>query len=152
MKLARSMGIPDEELIHLRRGALLHDIGKMAIPDTILLKPGPLDEREWEIMRQHPTQAFQLLSPIVYLRLALDIPYCHHEHWDGSGYPRGLKEEQIPLAARLFSIVDVWDALLSARPYRDPWPPEKVMEYIRAQAGTQFDPVAVKAFLAIAEH
>jgi putative nucleotidyltransferase with HDIG domain len=152
MKLARSMGIPDEELIHIRRGALLHDIGKMAIPDAILLKPGPLDEREWEIMRQHPTQAFQLLSPIVYLRLALDIPYCHHEHWDGSGYPRGLKEDQIPLAARLFAVVDVWDALLSIRPYRDPWPLEKVMEYIRAQAGTQFDPVAVKAFLTIVEH
>jgi HD-GYP domain-containing protein (c-di-GMP phosphodiesterase class II) len=151
LKLARSMSIPEEALIHIRRGALLHDIGKMAIPDAILLKPGPLNNLEWEIMRRHPAQAFELLSPIVYLRLALDIPYCHHEHWDGSGYPRGLKGEQIPLAARLFAVVDVWDALLSTRPYRDPWPAEKALEYIRSQSGTQFDPAAVKAFLAIVE-
>jgi putative nucleotidyltransferase with HDIG domain len=149
MKLARSIGIPDEELIHIRRGALLHDIGKMAIPDSILLKPGPLDEAEWEIMRGHPAQAFQLLSPIVYLRLALDIPYSHHERWDGSGYPRGLKAEQIPMAARLFAVVDVWDALQSVRPYRDPWPAEKVIDYIRSQSGIHFDPAAVKAFLGI---
>ncbi len=152
MKLARSMGIPDEELIHIRRGALLHDIGKMAIPDSILLKPGPLDEAEWEIMRGHPAQAFRLLSPIVYLRLALDIPYSHHERWDGSGYPRGLNGEQIPLAARLFAVVDVWDALQSDRPYRDPWPAEKVIDYIRSQSGIHFDPAAVKAFLAILGH
>jgi putative nucleotidyltransferase with HDIG domain/PAS domain S-box-containing protein len=152
IKLARSMGIPDEELIHIRRGALLHDIGKMAIPDSILLKPGPLDEAEWEIMREHPAQAFRLLSPIVYLRLALDIPYCHHEHWDGSGYPRGLKGEKIPLAARLFAVVDVWDALQSVRPYREPWPVEKVLEYIRSESGTHFDPAAVKAFLGILGH
>jgi putative nucleotidyltransferase with HDIG domain len=149
LRLARSVGIPDEELVHIRRGALLHDIGKMAIPDAILLKPGSLDDQEWEIMRRHPAQAFELLSTIAYLHPALDIPHCHHEHWDGSGYPRGLKEEQIPLAARLFAVVDVWDALQSYRPYRAPWPAEKVLEYIRSQAGILFDPVAVKAFLSI---
>ncbi|MGB7539959.1 MAG: HD domain-containing phosphohydrolase [Anaerolineales bacterium] len=149
LKLARSMGISEGDLVHIRRGALLHDIGKMAIPDGILLKPGPLDDREWEIMRQHPVQAFELLSPIVYLRPALDIPYCHHEHWDGSGYPRGLKEGLIPLAARLFAVVDVWDALQSDRPYRSAWPAEKTIAYIRSLAGSHFDPAAVKAFLAI---
>jgi putative nucleotidyltransferase with HDIG domain len=149
LKLARSAGISDEELVPIRRGALLHDIGKMAIPDSILLKPGPLDEREWEIMRQHPTQAFQLLSPIVYLRLALDIPYCHHEKWDGTGYPRGLKGDVIPLAARLFAVVDVWDALRSDRPYRAGWPEEKVIEYIQAGSGTHFDPHAVELFLRV---
>ena len=148
-KLARSMGIPEGELVHIRRGSLLHDIGKMVIPDAILLKPGPLDDQEWEIMRRHPTQAFELLSPITYLRPALDIPYCHHEHWDGSGYPRGLKEDFIPLAARLFAVVDVWDALQSDRPYRAAWPAGKVLEHIRTQAGILFDPAAVKAFLAI---
>jgi len=149
LKLARSMGFSEGELIHIRRGALLHDIGKMGIPDSILLKPGPLDEHEWEIMRQHPAQANALLAPIAYLRPALDIPYCHHEKWDGSGYPRGLKGDLIPLAARLFAVVDVWDALLSDRPYRPPWPAEKVLEHIQAQSGTHFDPAAVKAFLAI---
>ncbi len=152
LKLARKMGILDEELIHVRRGALLHDIGKMAIPNSILLKPGPLDEREWEIMRQHPARAFELLSPIQYLHSALDIPYCHHEKWDGSGYPRGLKGEQIPPTARMFAVVDVWDALQSSRPYRDPWPVEKVLEYIRSESGTHFDPAVVGAFLAIAGH
>jgi PAS domain S-box-containing protein len=149
LKLARSMGFSEGELVHIRRGALLHDIGKMGIPDSILLKPGPLDDHEWKIMRQHPVQAFALLSPITYLRPALDIPYCHHEKWDGSGYPRGLKGDLIPLAARLFAVVDVWDALLSDRPYRPPWPAEKVLEHIQAQSGTHFDPAAVTAFLAI---
>jgi len=149
LELARSVGISEEELVPIRRGALLHDIGKMAIPDSILLKPGPLDEREWEIMRQHPTQAFQLLSPIIYLRLALDIPYCHHEKWDGTGYPRGLKGDVIPLAARLFAVVDVWDALRSDRPYRAGWPEEKVIEHIQAGSGTHFDPHAVELFLRV---
>ncbi len=149
LKLARSMGLSETELVHIRRGALLHDIGKMAIPDSILLKPGPLDDREWEIMRRHPVRAFELLSPIAYLRPALDIPYCHHEHWDGTGYPRGLIGELIPLAARLFAVVDVWDALMSDRPYRERWPADKVLEHIRSKAGTHFDPAAVKAFLLI---
>ncbi len=149
LRLARSMGIHEAELVHIRRGALLHDIGKMAIPDAILLKPGSLNDQEWEIMRRHPAQAFELLSPIAYLRPALDIPYCHHEHWDGSGYPRGLSGEQIPLSARLFAVVDVWDALQSDRPYRAPWPVEKVLEHLRSQAGTHFDPAVVQAFLDI---
>jgi response regulator RpfG family c-di-GMP phosphodiesterase len=149
LKLARSVGIPEGELVQIRRGALLHDIGKMAIPDSVLLKPGPLDDHEWEIMRRHPTRAFELLSPIAYLRTALDIPYCHHEHWDGSGYPRGLKADLIPLSARLFAVVDVWDALHSDRPYRAAWPTEKILEHIRSLSGSHFDPAAVKAFLAI---
>ncbi len=147
LKLARAMGMPEEELMHIRRGALLHDIGKMGIPDGILLKPGPLTDDEWVIMRRHPTYAFELLSPITYLRPALDIPYCHHEKWDGTGYPRGLKGEQIPAVARLFAIADVWDALRSDRPYRAAWPEEKVRGHIRALAGTHFDPQAVEAFL-----
>ncbi|HLB48479.1 MAG TPA: HD domain-containing phosphohydrolase [Anaerolineales bacterium] len=144
--LARAAGLTEDELVHVRRGALLHDIGKMGVSDTILLKPDKLTDEEWAVMRQHPTYAYELLSPIAYLRPALDIPYCHHEKWDGSGYPRGLKGEQIPLAARLFAVVDVWDALRSDRPYRQGWPEEKVVAYIRAQAGTHFDPKAVQLF------
>jgi len=147
--LARKIGIPDSELPNLRRGILLHDIGKMGVPDHILLKPGPLTEEEWEIMRQHPTNAYNLLSRIAYLRLALDIPYCHHEKWDGSGYPRGLKGEQIPLAARIFSVVDAYDALSHDRSYRSAWPKEKVIDYIKEQSGRQFDPRAVETFLGI---
>jgi HD-GYP domain-containing protein (c-di-GMP phosphodiesterase class II) len=108
LRIAQNLGINDEELTHLRRGALLHDIGKMGIPDAILLKPGPLTDEEWEVMKRHPVYAYDLLYPITYLRSSLDIPYCHHEKWDGSGYPRGLKGEEIPLAARIFSVVDVW--------------------------------------------
>jgi putative nucleotidyltransferase with HDIG domain len=147
LRLARQMGVPEAELIHVRRGALLHDIGKMGVPDQILLKPGPLTDAEWAIMRRHPTLAFELLSPIVYLRQALEIPFCHHEKWDGTGYPRGLKGEQIPLLARLFSIVDVWDALRSERPYRAAWPEEKVRAYLKEQADKHFDPQVVDAFL-----
>ncbi len=147
IKFARLAGLTDAELVHVRRGALLHDIGKMGVPDGILLKPGKLTEDEWVIMRQHPQFSFEMLSPIVYLRQALDIPYCHHEKWDGSGYPRGLNGEQIPLAARLFAVVDVWDALCFDRPYRKSWPEDKVLEYIRSLAGTQFDPTAVELFL-----
>jgi putative nucleotidyltransferase with HDIG domain len=147
LRLARAMGMSNSELIHVRRGALLHDIGKMGVPDSILLKPGPLTDEEWEIMRQHPVWAYELLSPIRYLRPALDIPHCHHEKWDGSGYPRGLKGEQIPLAARIFAVVDVWDALCSDRPYRDAWPEEKALAHIREQTGKHFDPRAVEVFL-----
>jgi len=151
VQLARAMGIGDADLVHLRRGALLHDIGKMGIPDSILHKPGPLSEAEWAIMRQHPVYAYELLSPIEFLRPALDIPYSHHERWDGSGYPRGLRGEAIPPAARIFAVVDVWDALLSARPYRPAWPRAQALAYIRAQAGKQFDPRVVEAFLRLVE-
>ena len=147
--LARAMGISAGELEHIRRGALLHDIGKMGVPDSVLLKPGTLDEREWEIMRRHPEYAYTLLSPIAYLQPALDIPYCHHEKWDGTGYPRGLKGEAIPLAARIFAIVDVWDALRSDRPYRRAWTKEQVCAYLQAQSGTHFEPRIVDAFLSI---
>jgi HD-GYP domain-containing protein (c-di-GMP phosphodiesterase class II) len=125
----------------------LHDIGKMGIPDHILLKPGALTSEERNIMQKHPTYAFELLSPIEYLRPALDIPYCHHERWDGTGYPRGLKGEEISLAARAFSVVDVWDALMSKRPYRMAWPRKKVRAHLQSLAGTHFDPRVVKMFL-----
>jgi PAS domain S-box-containing protein/putative nucleotidyltransferase with HDIG domain len=149
VELARAMGFDQDELEHVRRGALLHDIGKMGVPDSILLKPGMLTEHEWDIMRRHPVYAHQFLESIEYLRPSLDIPYCHHEKWDGSGYPRGLKHEQIPLVARIFSIVDVWDALLSDRPYRAAWKQEKVMEYIKQHVGSHFDPLVAEAFLRI---
>lgn len=147
LRLARLMGMSDQELMHIRHGALLHDIGKMAIPDGILFKAGALDAAEWEIMRRHPTFAYEMLSPIVYLRQALDVPYCHHEKWDGTGYPRALKGEQIPLAARIFAVVDVWDALCSDRPYRRAWSEEMASAYIRDQAGKHFDPQVVEEFL-----
>lgn len=147
LRLARAMGMNEAELVHVRRGALLHDIGKMSIPDSILLKTGPLTEEEWQIMRRHPVYAFELLSPIAYLRPALDIPYCHHERWDGAGYPRGLKGESIPLAARIFALADIWDALNSERRYHPAWPEEQIREHIRSLAGTQFDPKVVEVFL-----
>ncbi|MFZ5822444.1 MAG: HD domain-containing phosphohydrolase [Chloroflexota bacterium] len=146
-ELAREMGLADEELIHIKRGALLHDIGKMGIPDGILLKPGDLTPKERELMQQHPDLAYEMLSPIEFLKPAIAIPYCHHEKWDGSGYPRGLRGEQIPLSARIFSVVDVWDALTSDRPYRKPLPLEEVRQYIGKQAGTHFDPHIVGVFL-----
>lgn len=149
LRLARQMGLSEAELIHVRRGALLHDIGKMGVPDSILRKPGPLDEEEQRIMRRHPVYAFELLSKIEHLRSALDIPYCHHEKWDGSGYPRGLKGEQIPLAARIFAIVDVWDALTSDRPYRQAWSKEDALDYIVSRSGKHFDPQVVQAFVAM---
>ncbi len=151
IRLAQEMGITGDTLMHIRRGALLHDIGKMGIPDAILYKPGPLTDEEWKIMRQHPVYAYQLLSPIPYLREALDIPYCHHERWQGQGYPRGLKGEQIPLAARIFAVVDVWDALSKDRPYRRAWSQEKVRAYLKEQAGIQFDPTVVDVFLRLLE-
>jgi putative nucleotidyltransferase with HDIG domain len=147
LKLARLMGMKDAQLIDVKRGALLHDIGKMGVPDAILLKPGPLTEEEWEIMRRHPQYAFELLSPIAYLRNALDIPYCHHEKWDGTGYPRGMKGDQIPLSARIFAVVDVWDALTSERPYRPAWSTSKALDYLRENSGSHFDPQVVNVFL-----
>ena len=147
LRLARYMGISDHEMINIHRGVLLHDIGKMGVPDHILKKTGLLNEEEWHEMRQHPLYAYNLLSPISYLRGALEIPYCHHEHWDGSGYPRGLKGEQIPLAARIFSVVDIWDALLSDRPYRRAWEPYQVVDYLREIAGSHLDPTIVEVFL-----
>lgn len=147
LRLARAMGMSEAELVHVRRGALLHDIGKIGIPDNILLKPGPLTDEEWEIMRKHPVYAHEMLLPIAFLRPALDIPYCHHEKWDGIGYPRGLKGEQIPLSARIFAVVDVYEALRSDRPYRPAWPEEKVREHLRSLAGTHFDPKIIEVFL-----
>jgi HD-GYP domain-containing protein (c-di-GMP phosphodiesterase class II) len=149
LQLARALSVNEGELEHMRRGALLHDIGKMGVPDAILFKPGKLTDDEWVIMRQHPRLAYELLSPIGYLRPALDIPYCHHEKWDGTGYPRQLKGDAIPLSARIFAAVDVWDALCSDRPYRPGWPENKVRDYIRDQAGQHFDPKVVDAFLAL---
>ena len=149
VKLCRASKMPAQSLIHVRRGALLHDIGKMGIPDNILLKKDALSEHDWAIIKKHPEYAYALLYPIEYLRPALDIPYCHHEKWDGTGYPRGLKGEEIPLSARLFAIVDVWDALLSDRPYRKGWPKEKVYDHIRSLSGTHFDPEAVRLFFAV---
>jgi putative nucleotidyltransferase with HDIG domain len=150
--IARQFGMSEAELVHVRRGALLHDIGKMGIPDRILLKPGPLTDEEWKIMRQHPVYSYDLLHPIAHLRPSLDIPYCHHEKWDGTGYPRGLKGEQIPLAARIFAVVDVWDALCSDRPYRPAWSVEKAKEYLLSNSGIHFDPNVVEIFLsALAE-
>jgi putative two-component system response regulator len=149
VRLAEAAGIDEIELTHVRRGALLHDVGKLGIPDAILLKPGKLTEEEWVIMRRHPQYAYDMLAPIPFLRPALDIPLCHHEKWDGSGYPRGLAGEQIPLVARLFAVIDVWDALRSDRPYRAGWPEEKVVEHIRAQTGTHFDPKAVEIFMQV---
>jgi PAS domain S-box-containing protein len=146
LDLARFMEVSDKELVNIHRGVLLHDIGKMGVPDHILKKTGPLSKEEWEEMRQHPVYAYNLLSPISYLRGALDIPYCHHEHWDGSGYPRGLKGEQIPLSARIFSVIDIWDALLSDRPYRKAWPEDKVANYLREVSGTILDPGIVEIF------
>lgn len=151
LQLARRLGLPEDELVHIRRGALLHDIGKMGVPDEILGKPGELTEEEWVKMRQHVQHAYDLLSPIAYLRKAIIIPYCHHEKWDGTGYPRKLQGEEIPLAARIFTIVDVWDALRSDRPYRSAWPREKVLEYIKEQSGSHFDPAVTEAFVEMLE-
>jgi putative nucleotidyltransferase with HDIG domain len=145
--LAKAMGINGDALNYIRRGSLLHDIGKMGIPDRILLKPGPLTAAEYDIMKKHPGFAYEMLSKIEFLRPSLDIPYCHHERWDGTGYPRGLKGIQIPLAARIFSVVDVWDALHSNRPYRQEWPVERITDYLTKQAGTQFDPAIVQTFI-----
>ncbi|MBI1800664.1 MAG: PAS domain S-box protein [Chloroflexi bacterium] len=147
VRLARTMGIDEEGLVRIWRGALLHDMGKMAIPDAILLKPGPLDEQEWQSMRKHPVYAHEMLWPIEFLRSALDIPYGHHEKWDGTGYPRGLKGEQIPLHARIFALADIWDALCSDRPYRKAWPKERVIQHIQSLSGSHLDPQVVAQFM-----
>jgi len=149
LQLVRALGMNDQQLAQVRRGALLHDIGKMGIPDAILLKPGPLTDQEWLIMRRHPTYSYELLAPIAYLRPALDVPYCHHEKWDGTGYPRGLRGDRIPLAARAFAVVDVWDALSSDRPYRAAWPPDRVRAHILALMGSHLDPQVARVFLAM---
>ena len=146
-RLARAMGVGDAELVHITRGALLHDIGKMAIPDGILLKPGQLTEDERKLIQKHPVYAYEMLSPIDFLVPAIDIPYCHHEKWDGTGYPRGLKQDEIPFAARIFPIIDVWDALTSDRPYRKAMAQEEVRQLIQADSGKHFDPLVVEAFL-----
>lgn len=146
LKLAKAVGVVDTEMENIRRGALLHDIGKMGIPDSVLRKSGPLTDEERSIIHMHPIYAYELLMPIPYLRTAIDIPYCHHEKWDGSGYPRGLKGEEIPLAARLFSVADVWDALRSDRPYRSSWSEEKAVQYLHKQSGGHFDPRIVEIF------
>jgi HD-GYP domain-containing protein (c-di-GMP phosphodiesterase class II) len=151
LKVAASAGMSVAEMAHVRRGCLLHDIGKIGIPDAILLKPGNLTDEEWSIMRMHPVYAHDLLAPLVHLRPAMDIPYCHHERWDGTGYPNGLKGEQIPLAARYFTVVDVWDALRSDRPYRKGWPEEQVLQYISDRSGTHFDPGAVELFFRVVQ-
>jgi len=147
VEIAQRLGISGNELENIRRGALLHDIGKMAIPDEILLKNGRLTDSEWERIKKHPEYARNMLEDIPYLKSALDIPYHHHERWDGSGYPEGLSKEAIPFSARIFAVVDVWDALISDRPYRQAWSEEKALAYIREQSGILFDPKVVEAFI-----
>lgn len=149
VEIARRMNLSEDQLVHLRRGALLHDFGKIGIPDAILNKPGPLTEEEWAVMRQHPELAYRKLSHIEYLRPALDVPYCHHERWDGNGYPQGLKGKEIPIFARIFAVSDVYDALTSDRPYRAAWTKEKAVQYIQEQAGAMFDPEVVDIFMHI---
>jgi putative nucleotidyltransferase with HDIG domain len=149
LKLARAMKISEPQLTHIRRGALLHDIGKMGVPDNILLKTDELTGEEWQKMRKHTDFAYEMLSSIRYLQPALDIPYCHHEKWDGSGYPRGLKGEEIPIAARIFAVADVWDAITSDRPYRKGWSKKEALEYIKEQSGKYFDPQIVEGFLEV---
>jgi putative two-component system response regulator len=147
LQVARAMGVSEENIEQVRRGALLHDIGKMGIPDTILFKPKPLTKSEWSVMKMHPVYAYKLLSPIQYLRPALDIPYCHHERWDGTGYPRGLKGKDIPTSARSFAVVDVWDALGTDRPYRPALSPEEIISHISKESGKHFDPMVVEIFM-----
>jgi putative nucleotidyltransferase with HDIG domain len=147
LNLARQMGLSEADLEHVRRGALLHDIGKIGVPDSILIKPNALTDEELAIMRKHPVYAYELLYPITFLRPVLDIPYYHHEKWDGTGYPCGLKGEQIPLVARIFAVVDVWDALLSDRPYRKGWLKPQVLQHIQSESGKYFDPQVVEEFL-----
>jgi HD-GYP domain-containing protein (c-di-GMP phosphodiesterase class II) len=150
LAIAAQLQVKEQDLVHIRRGALLHDIGKLGVPDGILLKPGKLLDEEWVVMKRHARIAFDLLYPIEFLRPAIDIPYCHHEKWDGSGYPRGLSGEGIPFAARIFSVIDVYDALSSDRPYRPAWPKTRVLEYLQERSGTEFDPRVILAFLEVA--
>ena len=152
VELAYHIGLRGQDLLDVKRGALLHDIGKICVPDRILLKPGPLDEAEWRIMKKHPEDAAFLLSSISYLGKAVDIPYYHHEKWDGTGYPKGLKGEEIPLAARIFAVIDVWDALLSPRPYRQAWSMEEAKKYLQGKSGIEFDPAVISAFMEYLPH
>ena len=152
LALARELGLENNDLIHLRRGALLHDIGKIGIPDAILNKPGSLDDTEWKLMRQHPVFGFEILSPIAFLQPAAEIAYCHHENWDGSGYPRGLKGESIPKLARIVSVCNVWDALVSDHPYQRAWRQKDVLSYIEDASGKQFEPKVVDAFVRFITH
>jgi GAF domain-containing protein len=147
VQLARALGVTEDMLPHIRRGALLHDIGKLAIPDSVLLKPSALTEAEWSLMHLHPVYGYEMLEPIKLLKPALDIPHCHHERWDGQGYPHRLAGTQIPLAARIFAVVDVWDALRTDRPYRQGWPEARVRDYLRKRAGADFDPQVIEVFL-----
>ncbi len=147
LKLAKRMNFAAEKLIHVKRGAVLHDIGKMGIPDNLLSKAGPLTDEEWQIMKKHPVYAFEMLSEIPFLVPAMDIPYCHHENWDGSGYPRGLSGEDIPLSARIFSVIDAYDALSFDRPYRKALPKDEIYQIIQDASGTKFDPAVVEQFL-----
>jgi putative two-component system response regulator len=151
LKLAKAFGIPENELAHIRHGALLHDMGKLGIPDAILQKPDQLTSDEWMVMRTHPQLAYDMLYPIEYLRAALDIPYCHHEKWDGTGYPRGLKGTEIPVAARIFAVVDVWDAITSDRPYRPAYTIDEALAHIRSQTGRHFDPQVVDVFFKLVQ-
>jgi putative nucleotidyltransferase with HDIG domain len=152
LALARQLDVEIKDLIHLRRGALLHDIGKIGIPDAILNKPGPLDDTEWKLMRQHPGFGFEILSPIAFLQPAAEIVYCHHENWDGSGYPRGLKGESIPKLARIVSVCNVWDALVCDQPYRRAWRQKDALSYIEDASGKQIDPKVADAFVRFITH
>lgn len=152
LAFARELGVENNDLIHLRRGALLHDIGKIGIPDAILNKPGPLTEPEWELMKQHPGFGFEILSPIVFLQPAAEIAHCHHENWDGSGYPQGLKAEKIPRFARIVSVCNVWNALVSDQPYRRAWMQKDALSYIEDASGKQFDPEVVDTFVRFITH
>ena len=147
LALARTLGVSSAKLVHIRRGGLLHDSGNLLVPEEILHKEGELTVEEWVTIHMHPFYAYEMLSTIPVLAPALDIPYCHHEKWDGTGYPRGLKGDDIPLAARIFAVADVWDALNTDRPQRKSWNPQAALNYIREQSGKHFDPQVVKAFL-----
>jgi HD-GYP domain-containing protein (c-di-GMP phosphodiesterase class II) len=149
VRLARRMGVDAETVEMIKRGSIIHDIGKLGIPGEILAKAGPLTDREWRIVRRHPDSAGEMLQSVPYLQSALDIPCSHHERWDGSGYPQGLKGSQIPLAARIFAVVDVWDALVSDRVYKTAWSREEARRYLAAQSGIEFDPDVVEAFLTL---
>jgi HD-GYP domain-containing protein (c-di-GMP phosphodiesterase class II) len=149
VKLARALNLPESAILHIRRGGLLHDIGKLGVPDSILLKPGKLDADEWALMKQHPQMAYEMLHQVDYLAPALDIPHYHHEKWDGSGYPDGLRGEEIPLSARIFALADVWDAVTNDRPYHAAWTRDEALAHLRAQSGTHFDPELVEVFIGI---
>ncbi len=151
VQLGRAMGLDAAPISHLKRGAFLHDIGKMGIPDSVLQKTSALTDEERALIRKHPQLAYDLLLPIAYLYPAIDIPYSHHEKWDGSGYPQGLKGGKIPMAARIFAVVDTWDAMMTVRPYRPAWSKHEVLEYIQEESGTSFDPKVVEAFLKIVD-